>query len=201
MLCVSVQEGWNIRIPSIPTSWEAYFNTEASMIYLGFIFCHVIFDLLPLGKVVDGQPMRDGTVLKYRCNRDMIHDFFVGHELSPRVGNFDLKWFSFRLSFHIWMMLDLLYLTKAWETYNTIPPTLALAALSQMFYPILNLYFEFYNELISFRHIMPYFYPLFLTAWLVDREKSDGEYCKQKYKKSWERYCEEVKYRIVPYVY
>ncbi|KAJ8303056.1 hypothetical protein KUTeg_019452 [Tegillarca granosa] len=250
----------------------------------------------------------------------MIYDFFVGHELAPRIGNFDFKWFSFRFTLHLWIILNLLFLTKAWETQHTLPPTLALVSLTQIYYLVDNLWFE--NNLLTmgdimhegfgyfalngffafcplmyslqprfllenpkhqlpwyclatilslnilgyclyrgsnsqknefrknpkspavahlktiptengrgllvsgwwgvcrkpnylgdillafswslpcgFRHLMPYFYPMFITMMLLDREKTDSEYCKNKYKKSWDKYCEAVKYRIVPYVY
>lgn len=48
---------------------------------------------------------------------------------------------------------------------------------------------------------LPYFYPVYFTILLVHREMRDSEHCAQKYKASWDRYCERVKYRICPLVY
>lgn len=46
-----------------------------------------------------------------------------------------------------------------------------------------------------------YFYMLYFAVLLIHREMRDEEKCRRKYGKDWERYCEKVKYRIVPYVY
>lgn len=48
---------------------------------------------------------------------------------------------------------------------------------------------------------LPYFYPVYFTILLVHREMRDSEHCAKKYKASWDRYCERVKYRICPLVY
>ena len=53
----------------------------------------------------------------------------------------------------------------------------------------------------GFNHILPYFYPIYFLILLVHRERRDNAHCKQKYGASWERYCERVPYRIIPYVY
>jgi 7-dehydrocholesterol reductase len=49
--------------------------------------------------------------------------------------------------------------------------------------------------------ILPYTYVLFLTALLVDRAGRDDRRCRAKYGADWERYCERVPYKIIPYVY
>ena len=46
-----------------------------------------------------------------------------------------------------------------------------------------------------------YFYMLYFAILLIHRERRDEEKCKAKYGKDWDRYCEIVPYRIVPYVY
>jgi 7-dehydrocholesterol reductase len=49
--------------------------------------------------------------------------------------------------------------------------------------------------------IVPYLYLMFLTALLVDRSYRDDERCRAKYGKSWEKYCELVPYRIMPFLF
>lgn len=49
--------------------------------------------------------------------------------------------------------------------------------------------------------ILPYAYVLFLTALLVDRSGRDDRRCRAKYGADWDRYCERVPYKIIPYVY
>lgn len=49
--------------------------------------------------------------------------------------------------------------------------------------------------------VFTYFFMLYFAVLLVHRERRDEEKCRRKYGKDWERYCELVPYRIVPYVY
>lgn len=51
-----------------------------------------------------------------------------------------------------------------------------------------------------FSHAIPYFYVVFLTILLVDRAFRDDLRCAQKYEKGWSSYCEQVPYKIIPYV-
>jgi 7-dehydrocholesterol reductase len=53
----------------------------------------------------------------------------------------------------------------------------------------------------GFGHIVPFTYVVFLTALLVDRAGRDDRRCRAKYGADWERYCERVPWRIVPYIY
>jgi 7-dehydrocholesterol reductase len=48
---------------------------------------------------------------------------------------------------------------------------------------------------------LPYAYVVFLTVLLVDRAGRDDRRCRAKYGADWERYCERVPWRIIPYVY
>ncbi|KAF9732165.1 Delta(14)-sterol reductase [Paraphaeosphaeria minitans] len=49
--------------------------------------------------------------------------------------------------------------------------------------------------------IVTYYFMVYFAVLLIHRERRDEEKCKRKYGKDWERYCELVPYRIVPYVY
>jgi delta14-sterol reductase len=53
----------------------------------------------------------------------------------------------------------------------------------------------------GFRHVPPFFYFIYFAPLLIDRERRDHRECKKKYGDDWDRYCEIVKYRIVPFVY
>jgi hypothetical protein len=48
---------------------------------------------------------------------------------------------------------------------------------------------------------LPYFYFVYLTILLVHRERRDHAACAAKYGADWTRYCEKVRYRILPGVY
>ncbi|KAI7871127.1 C14 sterol reductase [Spinellus fusiger] len=53
----------------------------------------------------------------------------------------------------------------------------------------------------GFDSIIPYFYCIYFFILLVHRQLRDDAKCKAKYGKSWDEYCEKVKYRIVPGLY
>ncbi|KIL69275.1 hypothetical protein M378DRAFT_119215 [Amanita muscaria Koide BX008] len=49
--------------------------------------------------------------------------------------------------------------------------------------------------------IIPYFYSVFFITVLIHRCSRDFERCSRKYDKDWDRYCEVVKWKFIPYVY
>jgi len=51
------------------------------------------------------------------------------------------------------------------------------------------------------KHLLPYFYIVYMTILLVHRVGRDDLRCRQKYGKYWEEYCRTVPAKIVPYVY
>lgn len=53
----------------------------------------------------------------------------------------------------------------------------------------------------GFNHILPYFYVMYFICLLVHREARDERQCKKKYGVAWEKYCQRVRYRIIPYLY
>ena len=53
----------------------------------------------------------------------------------------------------------------------------------------------------GFTNIIPYFYFLYFTPLLIHRQLRDEHHCRGKYGKDWDRYCEEVKWRLIPGVY
>lgn len=48
---------------------------------------------------------------------------------------------------------------------------------------------------------IPYYYPVYFAALLIHRDWRDFDACKVKYGKDWDRYCEVVRYSLIPYVY
>ena len=49
--------------------------------------------------------------------------------------------------------------------------------------------------------IFTYFYIVYFGVLLVHREMRDEEKCRRKYGKDWDRYCEKVRWRILPGIY
>lgn len=48
---------------------------------------------------------------------------------------------------------------------------------------------------------LPYFYPAYFAILLIHRERRDHTFCSTKYGADWDRYCEKVRWRIIPGVY
>ena len=48
---------------------------------------------------------------------------------------------------------------------------------------------------------IPYFYSVFFITVLIHRCGRDFERCAVKYGKDWERYCQIVRWKFIPYVY
>jgi 7-dehydrocholesterol reductase len=59
----------------------------------------------------------------------------------------------------------------------------------------------FWSAPALFGHFIPYFYLSFLTILLVDRAYRHERRCAMKYGKDWEKYCEKVPFRIIPFIY
>lgn len=49
--------------------------------------------------------------------------------------------------------------------------------------------------------IFTYFFMVYFAILLIHRERRDEEKCRRKYGKDWDRYCELVPWRIIPYIY
>ena len=380
------QNNCNLKMPKFSTDWKSYFDKEAALIYVGWFFFQAILYMLPVGRVVEGQPLRTGGKLKYRCNGffalvisllafgvavylkypvqivhkkflqlitsgivfsfilsillyikarrgpnanlatggnsgNLLYDFFIGHELNPRIGSFDLKYFcELRPGLIGWLMINLVFLTEAYQKNNgVLPPALTMVVIFQALYvadalwfedailttmdiihdgfgfmlvfgdlvwvPFLyclqtkylaennyNLYWYYlaaigvlnfigyfmfrgsnsqknefrknpYNPALAHLETIPtatgkrllvsgwwglcrkpnylgditmsiawslpcgfstpivWFYPVYFTILLIHRQLRDEETCSKKYKASWDRYCERVKYRIFPKIY
>lgn len=59
----------------------------------------------------------------------------------------------------------------------------------------------FWSVPALFEQLMPFAYFIFLTILLVHRTFRDDTKCKKKYGKYWDKYCERVPYKILPYIF
>ncbi|XP_041353374.1 delta(14)-sterol reductase LBR-like isoform X3 [Gigantopelta aegis] len=130
------------RLPKFP-SFSYFFDMEATCIFFGWLAFQVVLSLLPVGQVIPGQLLNSGKRLMYRCNGSIIYDFFVGHELNPRIGSLDLKiFFELRPGLIGWIMLNFVFVLKAYQDTGTLPPALAMVTAFQTLYIADILYFE-----------------------------------------------------------
>jgi len=57
------------------------------------------------------------------------------------------------------------------------------------------------GEMAGYAIPITYFYMLYFAVLLVHRERRDDANCRAKYGKDWDKYCEKVRWRILPGVY
>lgn len=63
----------------------------------------------------------------------------------------------------------------------------------------LSQHFQYNPEL--FTSFFPYFYVCFLTVLLLDRAFRHDKRCADKYGDSWDQYCKQVPYKMIPYLF
>lgn len=74
---------------------------------------------------------------------NVLYDFFIGHELNPRIGSFDLKFFcELRPGLIGWLMINLVFLTEAYRQSGSLPPALTMVVAFQALYVADALWFE-----------------------------------------------------------
>ncbi|XP_069750371.1 delta(14)-sterol reductase TM7SF2 isoform X2 [Narcine bancroftii] len=74
---------------------------------------------------------------------NLVYDFFIGHELNPRIGTFDLKYFcELRPGLIGWLIIDLAMLMKEWETQGSPSLAMLLVNAFQLLYVLDALWHE-----------------------------------------------------------
>ena len=72
-----------------------------------------------------------------------MYDFYLGKELNPRLGYLDFKYLcELRPGLMAWILLDLVYVTKAILEHDNFPLTLILVTVCHGIYVADALYFE-----------------------------------------------------------
>ncbi|CAH2325201.1 delta(14)-sterol reductase [Pelobates cultripes] len=200
LLTCNTEEASVLRIPGPLPPLETLWDTTAVTVLLAWISFQAILYMLPMGKVVEGIPLRDKTRLKYKINAfhamvvsfllagvafvlklplsyvydhflqlavgagflalalsiflyfkalaapdsalapggnsgNPIYDFFIGHELNPRIGSFDLKYFcELRPGLIGWCLINLCFLVKEVELRGSPSLSMILVCAFQALY-------------------------------------------------------------------
>ncbi|XP_060711779.1 delta(14)-sterol reductase TM7SF2 isoform X2 [Hemiscyllium ocellatum] len=72
-----------------------------------------------------------------------VYDFFIGHELNPRIGSFDLKYFcELRPGLIGWLLINLAMLLKEWELRGSPSLAMILVNAFQLLYVVDALWHE-----------------------------------------------------------
>ncbi|XP_036405784.1 delta(14)-sterol reductase LBR isoform X2 [Megalops cyprinoides] len=193
-------------IPAMSTLWDS----KVFGIVVLWILFQMALSMLPVGKVVDGMPLKGGKKLKYRINGfyaflftaaalgvamykgvdlsyihthflqfavsslilstllsvylyirsrwapsdelapggnsgNVIYDFFIGHELNPRIKNFDLKYFcEMRPGLIGWIVINFAMLLAEMKLQKLSSPSVAMILVNcfQLLYVVDGLWNE-----------------------------------------------------------
>ncbi len=94
------------------------------------------------------------------------------------------------------------YTTVTGETKQTLLLSSGWWGISRHFHYVPELLGTFFWTLPAlFSNFLPYCYLIFLTILLVDRALRHDKRCSDKYGEHWEKYCEQVPYKIIPYLF
>jgi hypothetical protein len=92
----------------------------------------------------------------------VMYDYFMGTELNPRVGNFDIKLFcEARPGLTLWVLINFSIAAKQWQLHHSVSTPMMLVSLFHFFY-IMDYYFH--EEAI-------------LTTWDIKHEKFGWMLC------------------------
>lgn len=74
---------------------------------------------------------------------NLIYDWFMGRELNPRYGNFDLKFFcEMRPGLIGWVLINYCMMAKQYDIYGVVTPSMLLVCGFQTWYILDSLWFE-----------------------------------------------------------
>ena len=81
-----------------------------------------------------------------------IYDFFIGHELNPRIGDFDLKYFcELRPGLIGWCLINFSMAFKQWQTTGSLHIAMILVCAFQALYVFDALFMEVsFNSVLTF---------------------------------------------------
>lgn len=77
-----------------------------------------------------------------------LNDFWIGRELNPRFGSFDVKIAFFRAGMIAWLLVDWLYLGLQFRNDGAVRPALGLVVFCHTIYIFLTIQ----NEVCRLRH-------------------------------------------------
>lgn len=92
------------------------------------------------------------------------------------------------------------YMTETGEEKESLLLVSGFWGISRHFHYLLEISLAFFWTLPAlFTHFLPWFYVIFLSMLLIHRAHRDEQRCSQKYGKYWQRYCEAVPNKLIPW--
>lgn len=121
---------------SLDLGWV--YDNYVPLITASIIFSAGLSLYLYISSFAKGRVLAAGGNTGYR-----LYDFFIGRELNPRIGSFDLKEFCELYPGLIgWVVIDLAMAHKQWTQGGAVTPGMALVCAFQALYVLDALWFE-----------------------------------------------------------
>eukprot|EP00887_Chlorella_sp_A99_P002849 scaffold6.g2849.t1 len=121
---------------SLPLDWV--YDNYVALMTAAILFSTALAAYLYAASFAPGRLLAPGGATGYR-----LYDFFIGRELNPRLGSFDLKEFCELYPGLIgWLVIDLAMAHKQLSTTGSVSPAMALVCAFHAVYMIDALWFE-----------------------------------------------------------
>ncbi|XP_043931765.1 delta(14)-sterol reductase TM7SF2 isoform X1 [Protopterus annectens] len=118
----------------------------ASGLHLSYIYDHflqfavsasVVSFVLSIFLYIKSLCVKESLLAPGGNSGNPIYDFFIGHELNPRIGSFDLKYFcELRPGLIGWVLINLAMLSKESELRGSVSTAMILVNIFQFVYVI-----------------------------------------------------------------
>ncbi|KAJ9596861.1 hypothetical protein L9F63_012117, partial [Diploptera punctata] len=123
-----------------------YFEYPVTIIvdkYIQFYVTGIIFGHI-LGLLLYIKAARAPLVAQnpHAVTGNQFYDFFMGREISPRVGPFDIKMSFMKIGMIGLIVMNAAIILRSWEQTGGYSPTLLVAAGLQIWYSLDALWFE-----------------------------------------------------------
>lgn len=107
-------------------------STIFSALLANFVY---ILSFIPIQFGTNGKGTREKILALGGNTGNIIYDWFIGRELNPRIGSFDIKLFcELRPGMLLWLMLNLSALHHQWLTLGYVTDSLVLVNVLQAIY-------------------------------------------------------------------
>lgn len=123
-----------------------YFKVPVHMVYhtfIGIITATILWSIIVAVVVYVMAHQQKRGLAPGGNTGNVIYDFFMGHQLNPRWGNFDFKFFfEVRPGLIGWVMINFCMAAKEYQKRGEVSPAMILVCIFQLIYVADCLFYE-----------------------------------------------------------
>eukprot|EP00126_Sphaerothecum_destruens_P009168 Sdes_comp20449_c0_seq1m14641 len=111
-------------------SWTFFYDHFLQLLSSSILFSFTLSTFL-----YAKSRLENSDLASHGNSGNTIYDFFMGRQLNPRIGNFDLKYFcELRPGLILWVLINLSMIAKQYETHQTVSNSILLTTSFQFWY-------------------------------------------------------------------